>query len=638
MMRRYLFTALPVLAALALSTGTAQAVVLDVHAVGQSYVHTDTSGAPDVNYPTDSANYVGVALVPGSRSSLTTAGIPYVASSGTCSDPTLTSDLALANFGLCYHGGSVINRNETFALTWDPLRRYWSGTRAYVEQFLRDLADASGKLSSPFALTSQYSDASGPALNQSKYGGGCIDYGNPNNVDNTNTTCLFASSVQTGPGTNYPTSACTPTNDQTAGDLSLQKFGANTVCLTDTQVRNELSGIVDHMSLLGKTQPGYTPLIAVLVPPQVEVCLDAGGAVCSANSGAPVRFCSYHSHVTVSTPSGSREVDYVVQPWTALTKCDEPDVPSIAGGPPPAVISKDIGIRLVSPLSQALIPAIVDPQLNGWFALNGSEIDDNGCVPLPNGLDNETLAGTPYVLQREFNNGAALESDPFTYGGCAPDVILGAKFVVPSPIDQSEVVGFDGSTSQSTLVVPNADYAWSFGDGSTATGPSVIHSFAKSGYYKVKLTVTDRGGNVSSLTKTVEVLGPNGQAPGSNTGSGGLQVRVQLLPQSLRGVLRSGLAVQVKSNEAADGFATLSIFRSAAHRARLASAGNPNSQVVIGRGTVSGVKKGTVRLRMRVSSATAKKLAHAGHLTFTLHLTLYGKGGARTKATAVGRY
>ena len=117
-----------------------------------------------------------------------------------------------------------------------------------------------------------------------------------------------------------------------------------------------------------------------------------------------------------------------------------------------------------------------------------------------------------------------------------------------------------------------------------------------------------------------------------------LKVGLQLMPESLKAVLQKGLSVRVTANESANGFATLSIFRSAAHRAHLASAGNPNSLVVIGRGTVSGVKKGTVSLRVRIPWAAASKLAHAGGLTFTLHMTLYAKNGTRKSVTAVGRY
>lgn len=56
-----------------------------------------------------------------------------------------------------------------------------------------------------------------------------------------------------------------------------------------------------------------------------------------------------------------------------------------------------------------------------------------------------------------------------------------------------------------------AKWQWDFGDGTTATGKTTAHTYAKKGSYTVKLTVTDNGGATSSTTKTVRV-GPN-QAP-----------------------------------------------------------------------------------------------------------------------------
>jgi hypothetical protein len=716
-------------------------------------------GASSVPYnAADQSGYFGVALVPGTRSGSSTtlsglaqAGVPYV-KSGECFDPGLTPDLNFAApTGLCYHHGLVLSRSETFALTWDPLRRYWSGTRSYVEQFLRDVADANGTLTSPYAVTPQYKDSSlASAGKGSEYGGACIDYGNLNQWPNKSTTCLFGSSVQTGPGYNYPANGCVPAGASfTYAGGAMDPFTPNDICLTDAQIRSELSTIVSQMGIINRTQPGYTPLVVLPLPPGIEACLTSqtgSGGLCSANgsftpppapdvtmssaggvqtpftdrveityvtasgesmtsspqsitvdkanatvtvaspppaSGAtgwyayvshnsgpflrvqstpsaigtafqwdgsaatgPVPpasayFCSYHSHTTID----GQDVAYIVQPWTAMTQCDEPDAPPIQPNPPPAALSTAIGIRLVSPISQAELGAIVDPEFDGWFAQDGTEINDHGgCVPEAGGLDNATVGTSPqnpYLLQHEFNNAAVMESDPFTYGGCAPNVVLAARFVVPSPIDQGEVVGFDGSTTASTLIVPNQDYAWSFGDGTTATGASVVHSFANAGYYDVTLTVTDRGGNVQSLTQRVEVLQADGQPPAGGGGGGSqqkLKVTLQLLPQSLRAVLRDGLAVRVHSNEAANGFAALSIFRGAAHRAHLSAAGNPDSQVVIGRGTVSAIKNGTVTLRVRISSSTAGKLAHAGQLTLTLDLRLLARNGARATARAVGRY
>src|SRR5262249_25277685 len=142
---------------------------------------------------------VGVAMLPGTAGDLNTAGYSLVTSAGPCTDPALASDLTLPSSGLCSHGGPVMRTNETFALTWDPLRRYWETTRNHLEGFLGDVAAASGPLTSPFALTGQYG-----ALESSVFGGGCIDYGNVGG-----SACKLGNTSGTGAGHDYPASACT---------------------------------------------------------------------------------------------------------------------------------------------------------------------------------------------------------------------------------------------------------------------------------------------------------------------------------------------------------------------------------------------------------------------------------------------
>ena len=653
-MRRHLLTALALAISVAAAAPAAQAVVIDMNAIGQ----------PSVTYnSSDQSGYYGVALMPGNvggqpvpgtqTGQLANAHIPTVTTPSPCSDPALalTPDLAfLPNTNpLCLHSGSVLHSNETFALAWDPNRSYWSGTRGYVEQFLRDVADGSGTLTSPYALTTQYTDATGRAGNTSKYGGSCVDYGNPNNSSNTNTTCLFGSAVQTGPGYNYPSNGCTPTGKS----FTFSSAGVNTTCLTDAQIQNELQRVIPQTGMLQHKQPGYAPMVIVLLPPTVESCLDSGATLCSANSTATAKFCSYHAQAQM--PDGT-EVTYVVQPWTAFTACDEPDAPSLPASPTPQQLSTNVGIRLVSPISRSAIAAIVNPALNGWFALDGSETNDNGCAPL-SGADSVTVGASgqnPYLLQREFNNASALENDPNTYFGCAPNVILSPTFVVPSAVDQGEVVGFDGSATAATLLVPNAQYQWDFGDGTSGTGPSVVHSYATGGTYTVKLTVTDRGANQVSVSQPITVLGPNGlpvtppTTPGSGTSSGGtgpgagstplapLQVHLLLLPQSLRSALRSGIALRLSANEGADGFAYVSISRAAAKRAGMKVGRGPSVQ--IGRGTVARVSSGTATLRLYLSRAVASKLKRLKHVTLTVLLSLASSSGDRVVAVAAAHF
>ena len=784
-MRRLLLLTSVCAASLLGLCGAAQAVVLDMNALGQTTVPFASSS---------SGSYVGVAMAPhacddligaGTCSGLANIGVPTVATSGSCADPALTPDLVLPSTGICFHGGQVMPQNETFALTWDPNRWYWAGTRGYVEQFLRDVADGSHTLTSPYAITQEYTGTNGRALNSSKYGGGCIDYGSVGG-----SACEFGSPA--GAGHNYPANGCQPTGDSFT---ALDSVGMNTVCLTDAQVQGEVATMISQTGLVGRTQPGFTPLVTLLLPPGAESCLDAAGTLCSTNglltppgvdttttttggavvpgkyyveityatpngesaptaavpltvsggssttggtggtggsggsggtggsggsggtgggsstpsstitiqsppaaTGAtgyyvyitqpggttlsrqpgpipigtpftltappsvggptpphPPAYCSYHSQVSV----GGTEVTYVVQPWTVETDCDEPSLPAPSKDDSPQALATTAGARLVSPLSRSHIAAIVNPAMNGWFGLGGSEIDDvvtqnQRCVPLPdldggialaNGMqglsEDQAQLGTggqnPYTLQREFNNAGVIESDPNTYFGCAPNVLFNPAFVMPTSVIQGKVVQFDGSVTTSTLMVPNAGYRWSFGDGTTGTGPSVVHSFAKAGDYKVTLTVIDLGFNVGSVTQTLTVLEPNGQpAPPPAGPTARPTVRMLLLPQSLAQVLHQGINAILSSNTAGAGFTSVSISRAAAKRAKI-NAGR-GASVVIGRGTVSSVPNGRMPFHVRLSSAIAKKLARLQHVTLTIKLTVVGKNGQHISYAVAGNY
>lgn len=766
-MRRCSLLALTFVVTMLVGAAAAQAVVVDVNAFG--------SGASVPFSSSDQSGYVGVALGPGTCGDLQSTGacaslanldVPLVTSSGPCTDPALAPDLwvfgqtdRLPNDALCYHGGGVMHQgvmhqNETFALTWDaPFsngseRNYPSWTRDYVEQFLRDVGDGSGTLTSPYAVTTQYSDGSGKAQNSSKYGGGCIDYGGVGGSQ-----CEFGN--PTGAGHDFPPSGCTPSG---VSAISAEGTTSNTVCLTDSQIQSEVATMVAQTGIVGRTA-GYTPTVVLPTPPGVDMCLDATGKLCSSNSsvvppapsagvtgdgnidtgnylvelsyvtssgeslpgppttvdvtepdsaisilpppevngvtgwyayiatgngsayvrqgssdgfnptgvvlgdvqstGAPPLpyFCSYHSQVEV----GGTDVAYVVQPWTALTGCDEPDAPAIPANATPQQLGADTGIRLVSPLSQSHISAIVDPWMNGWFALDGAEMDDNGgCTPLST-VDTATVgssAQNPYLLQHEFNNAGALSSDPNTYGGCAPKVLLSPAFVVPSSINQGDEVELDGSATASTLIVPGSDYSWDFGDGTPrATGPSVLHTYAEGGTYTVKLTVTDRGGNTASLSEAIAVLNQNGQpvvetgtpvsssggsAGSSGPGGGGastppaLQVHLLLMPQALTAALRSGIAVRVSTNQAVDGFAYVSITRSLARRLRIRAGRGPS--VTIGQGTVSRLKDGSATLHLHLSRSVVNKLKKLRHVTLTVRLALVSATGNKLAVVAAAHY
>jgi hypothetical protein len=101
-------------------------------------------------------------------------------------------------------------------------------------------------------------------------------------------------------------------------------------------------------------------------------------------------------------------------------------------------------------------------------------------------------------------------------------------------------------------------------------------------------------------------------------------------------MLRTGIVTRLTTSERATGFVTLSISRRAAHHAGIRS--GHSSSVVIGRGTLSQVKKGTVKLHLRLSHAVATKLKHLSHIALTVRLALVSPSGDRLTIDAAGRY
>jgi PKD repeat protein len=89
--------------------------------------------------------------------------------------------------------------------------------------------------------------------------------------------------------------------------------------------------------------------------------------------------------------------------------------------------------------------------------------------------------------------------------GCLPVPIFE---VTPSAANAGTELSFDASGSVvSNMPEDNiaVGWSWDFGDGETAKGETVTHTYAKAGTYTVKLTVTDSAGRSATVEEPLVV-------------------------------------------------------------------------------------------------------------------------------------
>ncbi len=115
-------------------------------------------------------------------------------------------------------------------------------------------------------------------------------------------------------------------------------------------------------------------------------------------------------------------------------------------------------------------------------------------------------AGT-YVLRLTANDGQYTSFDELTItvtaANVAPVVLFTRSPLVGAAPLTVAVNGSGSSDSDGTIV----GYAWTFGDGGTASGVTASHVYTTVGTYTITLTVTDNSGATASTTATMNVQG-----------------------------------------------------------------------------------------------------------------------------------
>ncbi len=155
-------------------------------------------------------------------------------------------------------------------------------------------------------------------------------------------------------------------------------------------------------------------------------------------------------------------------------------------------------------------PKFVNPAAGDFELQAGSPLDGAGMAALST-TDHDGVAwGSPPAI-------GAYEYHP------AASAPLAASAGPGQSANEGQAVSFQGSASGGSSPY---SYAWAFGDGGTATGQAVSHTYANDGSYTATLTVTDaRGASASSSAAvTVRDVGPTANPGGPYAGTAGTAV------------------------------------------------------------------------------------------------------------------
>lgn len=366
----------------------------------------------------------------------------------------------------------------------------------------------------------------------------------------------------------------------------------------------------------------------------------------------------------------------------------------ITGVGPDGSFDTGLADLIVNQVSVEQRDIATDPLLNAWQDAEGNEVTDEcrnffavatigGTSAAKEETDagtlfNQTIAGGDYYLNDTFDFAALLQRYPAI--PCIPGIMLEPQFTSPNAVNAGDIVGFDAEESDATLDAgvgysSNGEpfetyptYTWDFGDGTKTTSayplgasrvdePSAFHSYAYGGAYTVTLTVTDVGGNTSSTTRRVTVVGPpppspaaptstaptsaapSGAAPSTSTQSGSTVAKTakgapapsvfeHIGSHSLPTVLHKGLIVHYGVNEQVAGNVEVMIATSTAKRlhihgpiAKHLPKGDPR-QTVIGTAVLVTTRRGHGTLQIKLSPAVKRALSAMTRLKVTLRIVV----------------
>lgn len=283
--------------------------------------------------------------------------------------------------------GDIMSTRETGPVVIVPI--FWappgySFTSAYeniIDDYIRDVAEASGQLTNVFSVLTEYYGNNGTMQYR-------FQAAPPIDVSNA---------LPTGPDT------CTVSAADTAG---IYNDGSGyTACLDDDNLQAEVNTVTAAYGLPHNLNHIYE----LFLPKHIESCFNSGSDAtnneCTINNEPTAAYCAYHS--TSASAAVYTNLDYPIYDsptgFTCGTDARFPTEESPNGNP-------DADTE-VSPLSHETSESITDPDTEtGWYDSTGNEVADDcayifGATGGTAGqLYNQTIEGQHFITQEEFSN------------------------------------------------------------------------------------------------------------------------------------------------------------------------------------------------------------------------------------------
>ncbi len=579
-------------------------------------------------------------------------------------------------------GHPVLHGANVFAVYWDPKDYYHGDWQNVVDTFLQSMGAESGSLASVFSVDTQYTDVSNePAYYKSTFRGaytdthpypshgcpvatGAVNCLTPVQLQEQLKEFIAAQGLPKGMGTVYylltppHLTVCLDSAGTECSEFSRTETEEEQDKYESESYRHAFCSYHADINPGGlATGDGNTIIYAAIpwsageagqsllatIRRQAPGCDDGGFNPSSKppeeREKVKARNAQEEREFNEKTPEEQEKVE--LEKTLQGPHDQEPN--QVPCPSPDGTCDTGLADLIVNQIALEQQNIVTDPLLNAWQDEEGKEATDEcrnyfarasvggGASANPESgggtLYNQTLSGHNYYLNMAFNL-AALRL-PYPGIPCIPADRLEPQFTSPNPVNNGEVVGFDGMESDISLnaaiaysggfAVPNyATYTWSFGDGSqpvsgyapgapacespwlSPCAASVFHSYQYGGTYAVTLTVTDVGGHSATVTHDVTVNGPaaptsgSSTSPGTTSGSstssaGGSQpgasstaassshpsvvpapvAAAAVMSRSLRGTLRKGLSIRYSVNEQVTGHFEVLLSRTLAHHLRI---------------------------------------------------------------------